>query len=83
MNPLSLLHLQNRTYDPKIIAQAQEIFESISKNILKDMNYVEYKEPIYTINYFILLLKGYIVLGDKIVWNDYVIQDSSLNNLHN
>jgi hypothetical protein len=73
MNRVSLLQLQNKSYDPKISNQAEEIFELISKAILKDMNYIEYEDPIYAVNYFLLLMKGYIVVNKKIVWNDYKI----------
>jgi hypothetical protein len=71
MNSLSILHLQNRTYDPKINAQAQELFELISKAILKDLNYIEYTDPIYVVNRIVLANKGYFITEGKIVWNDY------------
>ena len=71
MNSLSILHLQNRSYDPKITTQAQELFELISKAILKDQNYIEYTEPIYAVNRLVLSMKGYLITDGKIVWNDY------------
>jgi hypothetical protein len=74
MNSLSLLVSQNKSYDPKILEQSKELFELISKAILKDKNYIEYTSPIYATNYSILLSKGFIVLNQKIVWNDYLIQ---------
>jgi len=74
MNPIKMLHLQNTTYDPKIINQAQNIFEKISKAILSDLNFIEFQEPIYAMNYFLLLNKGYILINQKIVWNDYQIE---------
>ena len=73
MNPLSLLHLQNKSYDSNVTIQAKDIFEQINKAIVKDMNYIEYSEAIYSVNYFILMMKGYLVIKDKIVWNDYQI----------
>lgn len=73
MNPISLLHSQNKTYDPKIIEQAQNIFERISKAILADLNFILWDEEIYAVNYNILQSKGYIFIKDKIVWNDYKI----------
>jgi hypothetical protein len=71
MNSLSILHLQSRSYDPKINTQAQELFELISKAILKDQNYIEYNEPIYAVNRLVLSTKGYLITDGKIVWNDY------------
>ena len=71
MNPLLLLHLQNKTYDPKIISEAQDIFEKISHAILKDQNFIEYSEAIYPINRLMLTTKGYLVENGKIIWNDY------------
>lgn len=71
MNSLSILHLQNRSYDPKILTQAQEIFELISKAILKDQNYIEYTDPIYAVNRLVLSTKGYMMTDGRIVWNDY------------
>jgi hypothetical protein len=72
MNPLSMLHLQNKSYDPKIIEQAQDIFERISKAILKDLNFIEYPGPIYAVNRMVLMMKGYYLSDGKIVWNDYL-----------
>jgi hypothetical protein len=72
MNPLSMLHLQNKSYDPKIMKQAQEIFELISKAILKDQNYIEYTESIYPVNLMVLMMKGYLLHHGKIIWNDYL-----------
>ena len=71
MNSLSILHLQNRSYDPKILTQAQDLFEQISKAILNDLNYIEYNEPIYAVNRSVLTAKGYLINDGKIVWNDY------------
>lgn len=72
MNPLTMLHHQNRTYEPKIIDQAQELFEKISHAILKDMNYIEYSDAVFPVNRIILMLKGYFITDDgRIVWNDY------------
>ena len=73
MNPLSKLVLQNQLYDPKILKQAEEIFENISKAILKDQNYIEYESPIYSSNRLILQNKGYFIENGKIVWGDYLI----------
>jgi hypothetical protein len=70
-NALSILQLQNRSYDPKILLQAQELFEQISKAILKDLNFIEYTEPIYAVNRMVLSMKGYFIVDGKIVWNDY------------
>jgi hypothetical protein len=71
MNPLSLLTLQNRIYDPKIVDQAQDLFERISKAILKDQNYILYDDYIYPTNRLILQNKGYFIHQNKIVWNDF------------
>lgn len=71
MNPLSLLHLQNKSFDPKVNEQAKDLFEEISKAILKDLNYIEYKDDIYPTNRWILTMKGYFVENHKIIWNDY------------
>ena len=75
MNPLSLLHLQNKSYDPRILNQAQEIFEIISRAILDDKHAIEYSEEIFAVNQFILLMKGYFIVQDasgvkRIVWDD-------------
>ena len=72
VNPLTMLHLQNKSYDPKILEQAQEIFELISRAILDDKNFIEYKKKIYSTNRCILMMKGYYILENKIVWNDYM-----------
>jgi hypothetical protein len=66
-----MLHLQNRSFDPKILTQGQELFEQISRAILKDLNYIEYNEPIYAVNRMVLANKGYFIEDGKIVWNDY------------
>jgi hypothetical protein len=71
MNPLSLLHLQNKSFDSKVNDQAKDIFEKISKAIIQDNNYIEYEDYIYPINRCILQMKGYYVEKDKIVWNDF------------
>lgn len=71
MNPLSLLHLQNKSFDQKVNEQAKDIFEQISKSILKDQNYIIYNDYIYPTNRCILSNKGYFVEKNKIVWNDY------------
>jgi hypothetical protein len=70
-NPLLILHPQNRSYDPKILDQAQDLFERISRAILKDLNYIEYNDSIYAVNRIVLLMKGYFVIDGKIIWNDY------------
>jgi hypothetical protein len=75
MNSLSLLVSQNKSYDTKILEQGKEIFELISKAILKDQNYIEYNFPIYATNYYLLFSKGYIVINQKIIWNDYLINN--------
>jgi hypothetical protein len=72
MNPLSILHVQNKTYDPKIMIQAQFLFDKISRAILDDQNFIEYNETIYPINRLILMTKGYFVENGKIIWNDYL-----------
>jgi hypothetical protein len=71
MNPLTMLCLQNQSYDPKITNQAQDLFEKISKAILKDLNFIIYETPIYPVNRLILQNKGYFVKDDKIIWNDF------------
>jgi hypothetical protein len=71
-NPLTLLHLQNKTYDPVVLEQAQDLFEKISKAILSELNYIDYDQPIYAVNRLILSLKGYLFQpNNRIVWNDY------------
>jgi hypothetical protein len=71
MNPLSLLFLQNKSFDSKVNEQAKDIFEKISKAIIQDNNYIEYEDYIYPVNRSILQMKGYFVEQDKIVWNDW------------
>jgi hypothetical protein len=72
INPLSMLPIQNKTYDAEILNQAQEIFLLIGKAILRDENYIEFTQPIYQVNKFILANKGYFVIDNKIVWNEYL-----------
>lgn len=71
MNQLSLLALQIRTYNSNIEKQADEIYNLISKAILRDKNYIEYNMFIYAPNKTILIQRGYIVEGNIIYWNDY------------
>lgn len=72
INPLSMLVMQNRTYNPEVLNQAQEIFLLIGKAILRDQNFIEFDMPIYQVNRFILANKGYYVIGNRIVWNEYL-----------
>jgi hypothetical protein len=71
MNPLSLLHLQNKSFDSKVNQQAQDIFEKISRAILQEKNYILYENYIYPVNRCILNMKGYYVENSKIVWDNY------------
>jgi hypothetical protein len=71
MNPLSLLHLQNKSFDPKVLEQAKDLFEKISKAILQDHNYIQYDSYIYPTNRCILSMKGYFIENNLIVWNDF------------
>jgi hypothetical protein len=71
MNRLSLLTLQNKSYNPKIINQSEELFEIISKAILDDKNHVQYNKFIYGSNRLILQMKGYFILDNIIYWDDY------------
>lgn len=71
MNPLSLLVTQNRSYDSKVSEQAQDLFERISKAIIKDQNHILYEDMIYPVNRCILFSKGYFVEQDKVVWSDF------------
>jgi hypothetical protein len=77
MNPLSLLHLQNKSFDSKVIEQSKDLFEKISKAILQDINYIDYPNYIYPVNRLILSNKGYFIEENKIIWNEY---DPSQNN---
>jgi galactose-1-phosphate uridylyltransferase len=72
MNPLSLLHLQNKSFDSKVNQQAQDIFEKISRAILQEKNYILYENYIYPVNRCILNMKGYYVENSKIVWDNYL-----------
>ena len=72
MNPLSLLHLQNKSFDSKVNQQAQDIFEKISRAILQEKNYILYENYIYPVNRCILNMKGYYVENSKIVWENYL-----------
>jgi hypothetical protein len=77
MNRLSLLVLQNKSYNPKIINQSEELFELISKAILDDKNYIVYNKFIYGPNRLILQSKGYFILNNIIYWDDYNPADNS------
>jgi hypothetical protein len=72
INPLSMLVMQNRTYNVEVLNQAQDIFLLIGKAILRDENFIEFDQPIYQVNRFILANKGYFVIGQRIVWNEYL-----------
>jgi hypothetical protein len=72
MNSLSLLVIQNKSFDPKIMEQGQDLFEKISKAIIKDLNYISYPEQVYPVNRLILQNKGYFVGDGIIYWNDFL-----------
>jgi hypothetical protein len=52
--------------------QGQDLFEKISKAIIKDLNYISYPEQVYPVNRFILQNKGYFVGDGIIYWNDFL-----------
>ena len=72
INPLSMLVLQNKTFEQQVLDQAEIIFDLISRAILNDQNHIEFDQPIYAANQLVLQNKGYLIFDRIIGWKDFL-----------